>query len=129
MSDFHVSPHHHCQGQSCSHESPTVFGGFVLCLLGYFKYMLHRKYGIRHDHIAWYANKITDVYCASVCSVGSRSSEFFLHREAVAYDYKKPSLDGLPVRDRIFFFFPQTKCRNFVKIGNTNSLHSIISSL
>jgi len=89
--------------------------------------MLHRKYGIRHDSIAWCTNKIINVYCVTVCSVGPRSSEFLPHREAVAYDYKKPSLDGVPVHDRIFF--SQTKCRNLVKIVNTGSLHSIISSL
>ena len=125
--DPFVSHHHHCQGQSCSRESPTVVGGFVSYLLVYCKYILHRKYGIRHDHTVWCTNKVTVVYCATVCSVWSRSSWFLLHRKAVAYDYKKPSLDGLPVIDRIFF--SQAKCRNFVKIGSTNSLHSIISSL
>jgi hypothetical protein len=89
--------------------------------------MLHRKYGIRHDHIVWFTNKIMDIYCVSVCSARLRSSGFLLHRDAVAYDYKKPSLDGFPVHERIFF--SQTKFRNLVKIGSTDSLHGIISSL
>jgi hypothetical protein len=40
---------------------------------------------------------------------------------------KKPLLDGIPVHDRIFF--SPTKCRNLMKIVNTGSLHSNISSL
>jgi hypothetical protein len=125
------APHHqHCRDQSCSRESPTVVGGFVSCLLEYCKYMLQRKYGIRHDHIAWYRNKIMFVCRASVYSVGPRSSWFLLHRETVAYDYKKSSLDGLQVHDRIFFFFfSQTKSRNLVKIWSAVSLYRIIRSL
>ena len=118
-----------CQRQSYSRESPTVVRVFVSCHLGYFKYMLHRKYGIRHDNIAWCTNKIMVVYCVSVCSVRPQSSCFLLHREGIAQYYKKPSLDRLSVQARIFFFFSQNNCRNLMQTGSTDSLHSIIKYL